>query len=142
MTPTKSPIPAVLVVVLLAVAGCATAPSKSPEEQIRETIAKFIAAVQQQDVDGCMALFSEQFTNYSWGDKEGAREFIQDAKDTGLMEDLEVNIDAMEITFDGSDRARLYPVDISGAFGTLTFDITVVKEKDGWKIIGLSAPGL
>ena len=67
MTPTKSPIPAVLVVVLLAVAGCATAPSKSPEEQIRETIAKFIAAVQQQDVDGCMALFSEQFTNYRPG---------------------------------------------------------------------------
>jgi len=142
MTLRKSLVSAMLLIALLAVAGCASAPSKSPEEQIRETVAKWTATLQQQDVDGCMSYFSEQFTNYSWGDKEGAREFIQDAKDTGLLEGLEISTDAMEITFDGPDRARVYPIDITGSFGTLTFDATVVKEKDGWKVIGLSAPGL
>jgi len=132
----------VLVMALLGVAGCASTSKKSPEEQIRETVAQWTATLKAQDVDGCMKYFSEQFTNYSWGDKEGAREFIQDAKDTGLLEDIEIGIDTMEITMDGTDRARVYPIDITGAFGTLTFDVTVVREKDGWKVIGLSAPGL
>lgn len=142
MTLFKSLSSAMLVVILLATAGCATAPRKSPEEQIRETLAQWTATLENQDVDACMSYFSEQFTNSNWGDKEGAREFIQDAKDTGLMEDLEVDIDTMEITFDGPDRAQLYPIDVTGVFGTITFDVTVVREKDGWKVIGLSAPGL
>jgi len=142
MTTLKSLIASTLVLTLLVVVGCASAPQKSTEEQIRDTIAKWTATLKAQDVDGCMTYFSDQFTNYSWGDREGAREFIQDAKDTGLLEDLDISTDAMEITFDGPDRARLYPIDITGSFGTLTFDVTVVKEKDGWKVIGLSAPGL
>ncbi|MBW7864949.1 MAG: hypothetical protein H3C30_11125 [Candidatus Hydrogenedentes bacterium] len=126
---------------LAVVAGCATAAKKSPEDLIKEQLMGWKAAMEAQDVDKIMANFSDNFKHYDWKDKAGAKDFIADAKDMGYLEGIEVLLDDMEIKVEG-DKATVYPIDISGAFGSLSMELSLAKEGDTWMVVGLDAAGL
>lgn len=127
--------------VLAVVAGCATTAKQSPEDMIKDQLLGWKAAMEAQDVDKIMSSFSDSFKHYDWRDKAGARDFIADAKDMGYLEGVEVLLDDMEIKVEG-DKATVYPIDISGAFGSLSMELNLTKEGNAWLVTGLDAAGL
>ncbi len=69
------------------------------------------------------------------------KDFIGQAIDMGYLEDLEVYMDDAEAEVDG-EEVIVYPIEIMGAFGSVTFEL-VFQEKDGaMKIVGLDASGI
>ena len=125
------------------VAGCATTgrQAQTPEEAIQAGLEDWQTAMKNQDIEGIMALFSEQFEHFDWRDKAGARRFIQEAMDIGYLDDVVINLDSAAIKVDGG-MASVYPVEISGAFGTLSMELFLTLENGNWLLTGLDAPGM
>jgi len=117
--------------------GCATM-GKGPtdEEILAQLTEECIAATIAKDLDKLMAYYSDDFSHYEFGDKAGLKEFMEGAKDMGYLDDLEVDLEQAETTIEG-DTATIYPVEISGAFGSTEIEFTSKKEGDTWKIVGM-----
>ncbi len=127
---------------LVVLAGCATGGS-NPQDAVAKQIDGYVTATQNQDVDGIMAVFSEDFEHYEWGDKAGAEEFMSEANDMGYLEDIEVFLEDMEIDVDGDGgTATAYPIEMTGAFGSITLELTFTNEDGTWLVTGLDASGL
>ncbi|HPO12936.1 MAG TPA: hypothetical protein PLI09_05790 [Candidatus Hydrogenedentes bacterium] len=130
-----------LVVVLGVVAlmaGCATV---KPEEQVAKQVDAFKAAMLAKDIDGLTTLFSDAFEHYEWGDKAGAKDFMSQAKEMGYMDGLTIDTAKAEKKIEGN-KASVYPIEVSGSFGSATVELIFTKEKEGWKITGLDIQGL
>lgn len=119
----------------------AAAAEVSPEEAIMAGVKLFTEKLAKQDIDGLMVAFSDDFENYEYGDKEGMKMFLEQAADMGYLEGLEVSLEDAEVKIDG-DEATVYPVDASGAFGSITLELTLSKKNGEWKITGLDAAGM
>jgi len=134
-------LPLVLASVLFV--GCATGSQKSvtPEEEISVQLEKWSEAMVSKDIDSIMALFSDKFAHYAWENKEGARTFIEEAIDLGYLDDVKVILDDAAIKVDG-DVGSIYPVDLEGAFGSLSMELIVGHENGTWLLTGMDAPGL
>lgn len=122
--------------------GCQTGASKmTPEEQIKVEMENWRTAMANKDLDGIMALFSDNFKHYDWRNKDGARQFIKDAIDIGYLDGIDVILEDAEIKVDGQS-ATVYPVDIVGGFGSLTMELMLANEGGKWLLVGMDAPGL
>lgn len=128
------------VVMALVIVGCQT--GASPEEAVASQLEAFKQAMLDEDIDAIMVTYSEDFEHYEWGDKEGARDFMQQAIDMGYTEGMEVLIDDAEIVMQDDGTAQVYPVDLSGAFGTVTLELTFAEKDGEWLITGLDATGI
>jgi ketosteroid isomerase-like protein len=121
------------------VCGCqTTAKAKGPSDQelINKVVADWKAAATAKDLDKVMALYSEAFKHFEYGDKAGMKSFIKDAIDMGYMENAEVNTANMKITIE-KDKANAYPIELKAAFGSATIKMALTKEAAGWKITGM-----
>src|SRR5690606_20370788 len=112
----------------------------SPEAGVRAALEGMGAAVTEGDLDTVMTYFSEDFEHYEYGDKAGWLQFQQDAKDQGYWDGIEVDGDDAEVKIDG-DTASVYPVSVSGAFGTLTFEYILANEDGNWRVIEFDVSG-
>ncbi len=128
----------VVVCMSLIVFGCQTAKKVSPEEAVTAQVNKFAEAMKAKNIDGIMAVFSEKFEHYEWGDKAGAREFLQQAVDVGYLDGLEVDLSKMQVKVDGA-TATVYPIDIRGNFGSTTVELVFTNENGNWLVTGLDA---
>lgn len=122
----------------LIVVGCQTGKKVTPEEAISAQVNKFAEALKAKNLDGVMAVFSEKFEHYEWGDKAGAREFLQQALDAGYLDDLQVDLSQMQIKVEGS-KGTAYPIDIKGNFGSTTVELIFTNENGNWLVTGLDA---
>jgi len=125
----------------LAVSGCASMGGKSPEEQVAEKLTAWKTALEANDLDGLMLLYSDNFEHYEYGDKAGMKDFLMQASDMGYLEGIEVSLELTETTIEG-DKAVAFPVDVIGAFGALAFEHTLTNEDGVWMITGSDASGL
>lgn len=123
---------AALVVAL--VAGCATVKGPSPEEQIKQTISDWTAATVAKDVDKMMTFVDEDFSSSEWPDKDAYKTFVADSVEMGYLDDLEVSTENAKITFEGEDKATVYPIDITAQFGTATLNVVLEEEDGKWLI--------
>ncbi len=113
----------------------------SPADQALDVAKGWGAALAEQDLDKIMSFFAEDFEHYEYGDKLGIRDFIGQAIDMGYLEDLEVYTDDAEAEVD-DDEVIVYPIEIMGAFGSVTFEL-IFAEKDGeMMIVGMDASGI
>jgi len=130
---------AVTILAAVVVAGCASTP-KGPTDQelVAQTVNAWVEAMKAGDVDGVMKTYSESFTHYEWGDKEGLQIFLEDAKDMGYLDDLEVAIDELETEIEDGE-ATVYPIELEGAFGSVTIELVLKKEIDKWLVVGMTA---
>jgi len=128
----------VTICVSLIIFGCQTAKKVSPEEAVTAQVNKFAEAMKAKNLDGVMAVFSEKFEHYEWGDKAGAREFLQQAIDVGYLDGLEIDLSKMQIKLEGS-TATVYPIDIKGNFGSTTVELVFTNENGNWLVTGLDA---
>lgn len=121
--------------------GAAATATASPEEAGAAIVNGFFEAAGKEDVDTMMSFFSEDFDHYEYGDKEGIKDFLSQAIDMGYMDGIESSTEDAEYEVEG-DEMTIYPVDVSGAFGSITFEYVLKKEGSDWKIIGFDAAGL
>ncbi len=122
-------------VLVTMVCGCAALWGPSDEELINGTIDEMKAAMEAQNVDRIMAVYSEDFEGEQGGKPE-LRQMIEYVIDEGYMDSIEINTEDAETTVEG-DVATYGPVELSGDFGAMSFEYTLKKEADGvWRIVG------
>lgn len=117
------------------------AAAQDPIAIAKEKLAQFAKAAAAGDVDAMMANISDDFEHYQFGDKEGLRDFLENAADMGYLDDLKVNMEDTEIEKDG-DAVILYPVEVEGSFGTGVFEFEAKQVNGEWKITGLDVSGI
>ena len=118
-----------------AMAGCASTGGgggASAEELIQSLLDDMLAALQAQDIDKMISFYGEGFSSDN-GDVAATKEFLDGAKEQGFLEDLEIDISELTITVDG-DSAKAGPVELEGAFGTLTLSFELAVQNGTWKV--------
>ena len=123
--------------VLMLVAACATSTPKRTDEELIDALTQgYLAALEAQDIDKMMTYFSEDFSNDQFGDKAGVRDFMESSKESGYLDDLEVDLSENQTTITG-DTSTGGPAILNGWFGSIPVTIEGVKEEDGWKIVDM-----
>lgn len=139
----KAVLATMLCLVAATVVGCASMGNKmSDEDMIKDTMARMKTALETKDLDLLMGTFSNDFYHPEVGGKEEGREMLQAAIDAGYADDGEVFLDDMEITMNDDGTAMVYPIDLSGAPGSVSVELKLKKEEAGWMIIEVAPDGM
>jgi hypothetical protein len=134
---------ALCLLVGVVVVGCATGGGKkTDEEMIRETVMTMKTALEELNLDLLMTTFSDDFYHPEVGGKEEGRELLQMGIDAGYADDGEVFVDDMEITKKEDGTATVYPIDLSGPPGSISVELIMKKEANGWLIVGVNPDGV
>ncbi|NLN93956.1 MAG: nuclear transport factor 2 family protein [Candidatus Hydrogenedens sp.] len=121
--------------------AAASAPAANTPEAILALATDFLDKLIAGDLDAAMEGVSENFEHNEYSDKEELSDFLEMAIDMGYLEDASVDLEDTEVTFeDGS--AIVYPLDISGNFGSGTLEFVLKLEDDQWMLVGLDAFGI
>ncbi len=128
------------IAVLIAVmAGCATSGKAVSDEDLLDALKQKCAErIAEQDIDGLLAYYSDDFYCEPIGDKEKMRVFLEDAKSMGFLDDVELNF-ANATTVIQGDKASTNPVEISGYFGYVSATFHAEKRNGQWLITGMEA---
>ncbi len=119
----------------------ASAPQESPEEGAMKTVNAYVKAAEDADVEGLMAQISDNFSHYEVGDKAALRGFVDQVKTEGMLEDIAGNTAEAKTEVEG-DVVTVYPVELEGIFGTVTYEFKLKKEGEVWKIVGFDMTGV
>lgn len=119
----------------------ANAPQDSPEEGAMKTVKAYVKAAESGDVEGLVAQISDNFSHHEVGDKAALRGFVERVKADGMLEDITGNIEDAKTEVEG-DVVTVYPVELEGLFGTVTYEFKLKKEGDAWKIVGFDMTGI
>lgn len=119
----------------------APAPVLSVEEEAMNLVKNWVVAAKAKDLTAMMAPVSEKFTNPVYGDKAGLTAFVQQGIDMGYFDDIEVSLEDAEIEVENG-KASIYPVDVTGSFGSVTVEFIAYQEAGAWKLIGLDIAGI
>ena len=124
-----------------AAAPAEAAPAMDDNAAVKAVVEKFGTSAAKEDMEGMMSVFSDSFEHYQYGDKAGVKEFLQQSADMGYLEGIEFSMEDAEFEKDG-ETISVYPVDVEGSFGSITFEYVLKKEGDAWKIVEFDASGL
>ena len=113
----------------------------APEEVIAEGIKGYFQAAIDGDGDAMLDFFSEDFRHFMFGDREGLRAYLDDARASGYLEGMEVDLSYAEFK-EEDGRITVYPVDVQGTFGLVTFEYVLHQENGEWRVIELDVEGL
>lgn len=122
-------------------AEAAPAEAAPTAETLLNLAKEFLGKVAAKDLDGAMAGVSENFEHYEYGKKEELKSFLEEAKQSGFLDDLKVITDDTEVKIEG-DKAVLYPIDVEGFFGSFTLELTCQKEGDKWLVTTMDIFGI
>jgi outer membrane murein-binding lipoprotein Lpp len=125
---------------LLLFAGCATSTqednvSSAAGDGPAALVNQWVAALQAEDVNAVMTHFSDRYNNPEYGDKQGARASVEQARVLGYLRGLQADTSAMEVSRDGAGVIA-GPVRLRGAFGQYNVNLRLAEEAGAWKIVG------
>ena len=134
---------AVLFAVIAMTSGCATlGGGKSDEELITEAVTAWKTAIEAENIDDMMALYSEDFEGSEGEDKAGVRQRTEGFIDGGMLADITIGLDAVEVSVDG-DSASASNISIEFAQGEIYLKFDLKKEaKKTWKFISSEISGM
>lgn len=115
--------------------------TESPTEGAMKTVAAYVKAAEEANIEILMDQISNDFSHYEVGDKLGYQNFLEQAKAEGYLEDIMGNIEDAKAEVDG-DTVTVYPVELEGLFGTGILEFELKKEGDVWKITSLEMTGV
>ena len=117
------------------------APALSDNDVIMNGVKAFMEKLAKKDIDGALEGVSDDFEHNEFGDKEGLKDFLKQAVDMGYLDDVKVSTEDAEVKLDG-DKATVYPIDLEGAFGSVTLEFTLAKVNGTWELVGMDASGI
>ena len=88
-----------------------------------------------------MTNFSEKFTSSQAADKTTLANFIKEAVESGYLDDAKVSFENAQRTMKGG-KCTVYPVDLTGAAGSVAAELTLAREEGKWLVIGMEVDGL
>ena len=125
--------------VMFMASGCATLGTMSDEDQVARTVQDWIEASEEKDLEGIMAVVSEDFEGQGGADKAAFRQYIGGLIDSGMFDGVEINDGRAQTTIEG-DRAEVRFLDLSSYAGAVVVDLTLQRDPDGrWRIVNLQA---
>lgn len=122
-------------------APVAAAAEEDPKALVMAGIQQWMDSLKKQDIDGMMKMVSDKFEHYEFGDKDGLRDFLQQAMDMGYLDGVDVDASDVEVEIEGNE-ATVYPIEVIGAFGSITLEFIATKEGSEWKVTGMDAAGI
>ncbi len=125
----------------LGLSGCAGMKGPSDEELARQTCDAWAAALIAKDVEKFKATISDDFTSGQAEDKEALCGFIQEAIDSGYLDEAEVVFENAAFTM-ADGKCTVYPVDLSSAAGSVAAELTLSKADGKWLVTGMEVDGL
>ena len=133
----KDAMRALALITIIGVCGCATTGGggATDEEQIMQQLTVWSNALQNDDVDTAMAVYSEDVVGFEGSDKEGLTAFFHGASESGDLANIDFIIGDATVTVDGTS-AEASPVVIAGDFGEFEMVFLMEKEDGTWRIIG------
>lgn len=152
------PKPACPVAPATAPAACAASTQEAPavvvadpKEEVMAAVNEILDAVRAGDIEKVLGFVSEEFYQPQVGDKETVKDYINQGKEMGLLENVPATIteyDAKVILEDTEvevkdGEATVYPIDATSNQGSVTVELILKKEADGkWRITGGDAYGI
>ncbi len=113
------------------ICGCQSAPTD--RQLIKTTMNNWKKAIIAQDIDAIMANYSEKFSSIEAKDKEEMRKGLGEAIDSGMLENIDINLETAQLTIT-DDTAEFSIIGDNGEEGMA---FTLKKEdKKTWHIIG------
>ena len=122
---------------LVAMAGCASTGGgggASDADLIDAMVSEMLAALEAQDIEKMVANYSDDFESDQGGDRDATKEFLNAAKEGGLLDGIEVDQSSMKTTIEG-DKASVGPVDLEGSFGARTIEFDLEKRDGAWLVV-------
>ena len=135
----KNAVSVFALVAIVGVCGCATVGGggASDEELIMGQLAAWRDALQNDDVDAAMAVYSEDVVGFEDADKEGIAAFFNGASDSGDLANIDFIIDDATVAVTGTGMTAIVtPILFSGDFGEIAMLFIMEKEEGIWRIIG------
>lgn len=127
---------------LVLASGCATTgKGMSDEEMIRMQVDAWGQGLVAQDLDKVMAVYSESFSAPQAPDKQALADFLQEAVDSGYLEDAEYSVEDAQFTIE-EDACSVYPIDLMSVAGSVSVELKFTKEGCNWLITGMEVDGL
>ena len=128
---------AVSALAVIVLAGCASyggGGGVSDEDAIQAIVDNAMTALKAGDIDTMVAAYdADTFESDQGGGIAETKEFLQGAKEQGFLDGIEVDTSNLAITVDGTS-ASAKPIDLEGAFGTLTLEFELKKIDGTWKV--------
>lgn len=126
---------AVCALAVVAIAGCAGGGGggMSDEDAIQSIIDDAMAALQAQDIPTMVANYADDFESDQGGGKAEMVEFLEGAQEQGFLDDIEISLENFVIEVDGM-KASAKPIDLEGAFGSLTLEFELEKRDGSWTV--------
>lgn len=137
----------VVMVVMVASWGCATASDpvpkgrigaetgQTPDEAVLAALERLHRGLKSGDIEGSMAAVSDDFRDSRGGDKSGVRETMESLIAQGAFASTAVNMEACEIVVTGGE-AVARPVVYESSMGSSAQEFRLRKEGDGvWRIV-------
>ncbi|MGI6138001.1 MAG: hypothetical protein ACOYI9_03115 [Candidatus Hydrogenedentales bacterium] len=123
-----------------------------PNEEVLAAVKEIFNALETGNVEKVLELISEDFYQPQVGDKDSVKDYADQGKEMGLLDDVpqtvkdydaKLVLDDAEIEFDDDGEATVYPIDIATNQGSVTLEFVMKKESDGkWRLVGGDAYGI
>lgn len=114
----------------------------SPEAGIQKLLGGLKAALEGEDIDALIALFSEDFSHPQVGGKEEARFMLNSGLESGYAEGGEVYLEDVEIEKLDDNTYSVYPIDLISYAGSVSVELIVIEEEDSFAIYTLEVEGI
>ena len=127
---------AVCALAVFAFAGCESiggGGGMSDEEMIKSLVDDAMAGLKAGDIDTMLVNYADSFEYDQGGGIPEMKEFLVGAKEQGFLDDIEIDLSSMVIMVDGS-KASAKPIELEGAFGTLTIEYDLEKLDGKWMV--------
>ena len=134
------------VALMAMMAGCATK-GPSDEQQIRDVVNGFKAALLAKDVAKTLSFVSEAFSHDQVPDKPTAKGYLEMGISEGYTDGAQVDLSQMKIIIDKAKKtAEAYPIIASADRGEVTAALLFTKESKGdakvWMITSIRVEGI
>lgn len=126
----KSILTLTLAVLMVFISGC----QESQKQDVKNVLTQWQDAYAKQDINGIMAVYSEDYRGSQGEQKAQVREFLEDMKSQGYLNNTKMNIKDIQIEVDG-DIATVAPITYTGDWGQMDIKNTFKKEGSTWRTI-------
>lgn len=120
----------------VAMIGCASdggGGGMSDEDAIMSIVEDAMTALAAQDIKTMVSAYADSFESDQGGGTAEMVEFLEGAQEQGFLDDIEISLDNLVITVDGT-KGSAKPIDLEGAFGTLTLEFELEKIDGTWMV--------
>lgn len=100
---------------------------------IQSVVNDIMAALKAQDFEKMTSFYADDFSSDQGGGKEEMKQFLIGAKEQGMLDGLDVNIEGMTVKVDG-DKATVEGIEVEGAFGVASLGFELEKRDGKWLV--------